>query len=113
MTHSQVEEIVPDVPRGLEVGLRNYWYPILQSDELPLDRPVGLKCLNEPLVAWRDQDRLPHVFTDRCPHRNAKLSLGRLLGGALQCAFHGLRFAGGGRCVLIPWEPEDSLELAA
>ena len=36
------------------------------------------------------------------------MSAGRILDGRLQCAFHGLRFDGHGRCVLIPWEPETS-----
>jgi phenylpropionate dioxygenase-like ring-hydroxylating dioxygenase large terminal subunit len=34
--------------------------------------------------------------------------LGRVLDGELQCAFHGLRFDKEGRCVLIPWESDDS-----
>ena len=39
---------------------------------------------------------------DRCPHREAPLSLGRLLDGDLECAYHGWRFGRGGRCVLVP-----------
>jgi len=103
-----VREIAHEVPEGLEKGLRNYWYPVLQSEELPHDRPVGVRCLSEDLVAWRDGAGRPCVATDRCPHRAAALSRGRVLEGNLQCIFHGLRFAGDGRCVLIPWEPEDS-----
>jgi phenylpropionate dioxygenase-like ring-hydroxylating dioxygenase large terminal subunit len=45
---------------------------------------------------------------DKCPHRAAKFSAGRVLAGDLQCAWHGLRFDGAGRCTLIPWESEDS-----
>src|SRR5690606_34355834 len=33
-----------------------------------------------------------------------KLSIGRVLDGDLQCALHGLRFDGTGRCTLIPWD---------
>ena len=32
-------ELAPDIPEGLELGLRNYWYPILQSE---VDQVVGL-----------------------------------------------------------------------
>ena len=103
-----VGEIVPDVPEGLEFGLRNYWYPILQTEELPNDKPVGMTVLGEEIAVWRGRDGRPNVVTGHCPHRNAKLSIGRVLDGNLQCLFHGLRFDGGGRCVLIPWEPEDS-----
>ncbi len=108
MTGRKVVEIAPDVPERLEIGLRNYWYPISLSEEVRLDKPVGIKCLGESLVVWRDGDGLPGVLFDRCPHRAARLSAGRVLDGQLQCAFHGLRFDRSGKCALIPWEPDDS-----
>jgi phenylpropionate dioxygenase-like ring-hydroxylating dioxygenase large terminal subunit len=45
---------------------------------------------------------------DRCPHRGAALSLGRVnqTGGSLACPFHGLEFGADGRCVNIPVEPD-------
>ena len=105
---ASVGEIAPDIPEGLELGLRNYWYPIFQSEELPVDAPVALTVLGEDLVVWRDAAGRPQAAIDRCPHRGVKLSRGRVLEGRLQCAFHGLRFDGEGACTLIPWEPEDS-----
>ena len=96
------------VPEGLENGLRNYWYPVLRSDQLRADHPLGFKVLNENLVAWRDARGHPNVARDKCPHRGAKLSIGRVLAGDLQCAWHGVRFDGHGACTLIPWEPDDS-----
>ncbi len=103
-----IREIVPDVPEGLEFGLRNYWYPILQTEELPAGKPVGMTVLGEDIAVWRGAGGRPYVVANHCPHRNAKLSIGRVLDGNLQCRFHGLRFDGDGKCVLIPWEPEDS-----
>jgi len=108
MRKPKVREIVPDVPEGLEWGLRNYWYPILQSEELPADAPVGMTVLGEDLAVWRDGAGSPRVVIDHCPHRNAKLSVGRILNGDIQCRFHGLRFNGKGRCTLIPWQPDDA-----
>lgn len=101
-------EIAPDIPEGLQFGLRNYWYPVLQSEELATDKPTGLVALGEALVAFRDATGRPHVLHDRCPHRGVRLSAGRVLDGQLQCILHGLRFDGAGRCTLIPWEPDDS-----
>ncbi len=101
-------ELAPYVPAGLPSGLRNYWYPVLQSEELPPERPVGFKVLGEALAAWRDTQGRPNVVRDRCPHRSMRLSAGRVLDGELQCSLHGLRFDGGGRCVLIPWEAQAS-----
>jgi len=108
MAAIDIAEIAPDVPAGLESGLRNYWYPILLSEDLTQERPVAVNCLGKSLVVWRDAEGHPGVLFDRCPHRAAKLSAGRVLDGQLQCAFHGLRFDKTGQCTLIPWEPEES-----
>lgn len=96
-------EIVRGVPAGLELGLRNYWYPIVQSSELRAGAPVGITCLGEDLVLYRDSKGSPKVLFDRCPHRYVKLSVGRVFGDELQCSYHGLRFDGTGACTLIPW----------
>jgi phenylpropionate dioxygenase-like ring-hydroxylating dioxygenase large terminal subunit len=96
------------LPEGLQFGLRNYWYPVLQSGQLPRHKPLGFCVLNESFVAWRGEDGKPNVVHDRCPHRCARLSAGRVLSGQLQCAWHGVRFNGEGQCTLIPWEPDDS-----
>lgn len=108
MQDEAIREVAPGVPAGLELGLRNYWYPILESTELPSGRPLSVRRLGEDLVAWRDGRGQPHLLADRCPHRTAKLSLGRVLHDDLQCAYHGLRFDGQGACVLVPWEPDGS-----
>jgi phenylpropionate dioxygenase-like ring-hydroxylating dioxygenase large terminal subunit len=108
MTDEAIAEVAPGVPAGLEKGLRNFWYPLLESSALGTAAPVAVRLLGEDLVLWRDRDGQPHALADHCPHRWARLSLGRVLGGDLQCAYHGLRFDGRGRCVLVPWEPDGS-----
>src|SRR4051812_7281458 len=107
-TGQVVPEIASGVPHGLEKGLRNYWYPALHSEALPAGKPLGFKILGETLVAWRDRAGKPNVVRDKCPHRAAKFSAGRVLGGDLQCAWHGLRFNGEGKCTMIPWEAANS-----
>jgi vanillate O-demethylase monooxygenase subunit len=42
------------------------------------------------------------ALEDRCCHRFAPLSLGRLEGDDLRCMYHGLKFAPDGRCIEIP-----------
>jgi phenylpropionate dioxygenase-like ring-hydroxylating dioxygenase large terminal subunit len=98
-------EFTVNVPNGLEHGLRNYWYPVCRTEDLG-SAPLGLRCLGEDLVAWRDSQGRPHVFPDYCPHRTARLSVGRIVGDTLQCIFHGIRWDGRGECAFIPWEPE-------
>ena len=103
-----VTEIVKDVPVGLDVGLPNYWYPVLQSEEVVAERPFPFRVMGRDVVVWRDGDGEPRIVADRCPHRGAKLSIGHVLTGDIQCPLHGIRFDGNGRCTRIPWEPDDS-----
>lgn len=101
-------ELLPLIPEGLPEGLPHYWYPLLQSEELPADKPVGVQALGRRLALWRNAAGEPQAVLDRCPHRSIRLSVGRVLDGDLQCLMHGLRFDGQGRCTLIPWETEHS-----
>jgi phenylpropionate dioxygenase-like ring-hydroxylating dioxygenase large terminal subunit len=39
---------------------------------------------------------------DRCPHRNVRLSHGRLVNAGLECAYHGWRFDNDGTCIHVP-----------
>jgi phenylpropionate dioxygenase-like ring-hydroxylating dioxygenase large terminal subunit len=102
----RVHEVVKGIPEGLPLGIRNYWYPILQTEELVQGQPVSVTVLGESLAVWRNAEGQPNVVHDRCPHRSIKLSVGRVLNGDLQCLMHGLRFNGKGQCTLIPWEQE-------
>ncbi|MGH8209753.1 MAG: Rieske 2Fe-2S domain-containing protein, partial [Steroidobacteraceae bacterium] len=92
------------VPHDLRKGLRNYWYPVLLSSDLPADKPVPMVRLGERLVAWRDANGAAAVFADACPHRRAQLSKGDITNGRLQCRYHGLQFSRDGQCRLVPTE---------
>jgi len=83
---------------------RSLWHPVASAPSLG-ETPLPVTLLDEPLVLWRDTSSAPHVFADRCPHRGARLSLGCVRGGELECAYHGWRFEGGGRAVAIPALP--------
>ncbi len=65
-------------------------------------RPVAATVLGVPLVLFRGPDGLLGAFEDRCPHRNAPLSAGRVRDGALECAYHGWRFEPDGACIAVP-----------
>ena len=81
---------------------RPAWYPACASGDLGRRRPIAIDFLDTPLVVFRGGDGRPGVLVDRCPHRNAPLSAGRIHAGALECAYHGWRFDAGGGCVAIP-----------
>lgn len=81
--------------------LRNCWYVAAMSEEVG-DRLLARTILGEPLVLFRAGDGAFAALEDRCCHRHAPLHKGRLVGGNLQCGYHGLTFDGTGRCVGIP-----------
>jgi len=80
--------------------LRQAWHVVATSEEVG-DEPVQVWLLGEPWVLVRLGGRLT-AFVDRCPHRLAPLSAGRVCGDELQCGYHGWRFAADGRCTAIP-----------
>lgn len=81
--------------------LKNYWYVCAWDHEVtraPLQRWIA----GEPIVFWRREDGTAAALADRCPHRDAPLSLGRVVGDNLRCGYHGLEFDGAGDCVKVP-----------
>jgi phenylpropionate dioxygenase-like ring-hydroxylating dioxygenase large terminal subunit len=81
--------------------IRNQWYVVLESHEVGA-QPVGVTRLGEKLVFWRDPAGKICAAVDRCPHRGAEPSVGKIHSGHLQCPFHGFEFDPSGKCVLIP-----------
>ncbi len=82
-----------------------HWHPVLNSVALG-DAPQAVQLMGQAVVLWRDAQGQPRAWADRCPHRGARLSLGRVCEGQLECAYHGWRFADTGRCVHVPAVPE-------
>lgn len=82
--------------------IKNQWYPILESGEILQNRPVGVTRLGEKLVFWRDRNGVPHCLKDKCVHRGAALSAGKVIHNHLQCPFHGFEYDETGKCQYIP-----------
>ncbi len=85
--------------------LLNEWYVCARSPEIKTT-PVARKVCATPLALYRRPDGAVVAMDDRCPHRKYPLSQGAVHGDAIECGYHGLRFASDGRCVLVP-EQED------
>jgi len=85
--------------------LRNRWYQAGWSDEVTTDTPLVRTILNEPVLIWRGADGAPAALFDRCPHRFAPLSAGRIEGDRVTCGYHGLAFGRDGACVANPHSP--------
>lgn len=85
---------------------RRAWHAVAHAEEVTAEVPVQVLVAGEAWVIARLDGRLA-AFEDRCPHRLAPLSAGRVStagdGGArLSCAYHGWRFDAAGGCDLIP-----------
>ena len=80
----------------------NQWYAVLDSNEVPKGKAVGVTRMGEKLVFWRDAQGKVSCLADFCPHRGVALSTGKVLGDHVQCPFHGFEFDTTGRCTLIP-----------
>jgi len=79
----------------------NQWYVVMDSSQVK-SRPVGVTRMGEKLVFWRDEKGEVSCLRDKCAHRGAELSKGKLIGGHLQCPFHGFQYNTSGRITLIP-----------
>lgn len=88
--------------------IRNLWYAVLESKEIPKNEPVGFTRLGERMIFWRDEAGMAHCFFDKCAHRGASLALGDIVDGHARCPFHGLEYDGSGRCVKIPANGRDA-----
>ena len=81
-------------------ALRACWHPVAYADAL--SAPHATTLLGEPLVLWRDARGAVHAFRDVCVHRGTALSLGRVEGDEIVCAYHGWRYGADGACTAIP-----------
>src|SRR6202051_525275 len=83
--------------------LRNAWYVAAWSDEVGDGQLVPRTNMDEPIVLYRKADGAVAAIGDRCAHRFAPLSMGKIVGGdRIQCPYHGLEYDGSGACVRNP-----------
>ncbi len=84
--------------------LRNAWYAAAFDHEVTTS-PLARTLLDQPVVFYRDEAGNPVALQDRCPHRFAPLSRGKVVDGVIQCPYHGLQFGAAGDCVYNPHGP--------
>jgi len=82
-----------------------HWHPVAALADVQA-QPVAVQLLDQNLVLWRDEAGAVHAWADQCPHRGARLSLGRVCAGRLECPYHGWQFAPSGQCVRVPALPD-------
>lgn len=82
--------------------LRNVWYVAAWDHEVVTERPIARTLLGERVVLFRNAEGQAKALLDRCPHRFAPLSQGKVVGESIQCPYHGLEFRGDGMCSRNP-----------
>src|SRR5215469_12618503 len=82
-------------------ALRNQWYCAAFGHELK-QAPLARSFLNEPVVLYRKADGAPVAFEDRCCHRRAPLSEGKVEGDNLRCGYHGFLYDPSGAAIWAP-----------
>ncbi|MBD2652239.1 aromatic ring-hydroxylating dioxygenase subunit alpha [Synechocystis sp. FACHB-383] len=96
-SHSQALSVLRTTPINF-----NHWYVVAQAGELG-QGPLGVILWEKPIAIYRDQEGQVRAVEDRCPHRQVKLSEGKVLGNNLECAYHGWQFDTQGHCTKIPY----------
>ena len=85
--------------------LSTFWHPVAYSHDVA-NTPVAATLLDEELVIYRTSQGVV-VAKNLCLHRGSRLTLGRLEGDEIVCAYHGWRYGVDGRCTRIPAQPPD------
>jgi phenylpropionate dioxygenase-like ring-hydroxylating dioxygenase large terminal subunit len=88
----------------------NVWTIVGFARDLKKNSPLALRVAGERIVFFRDVGGRAVALLDRCPHRGAALSLGKVREGMIECPFHGWRFNGDGANCGVPWNPDARLE---
>jgi phenylpropionate dioxygenase-like ring-hydroxylating dioxygenase large terminal subunit len=82
--------------------VRNCWYVAAWDYDLAAGAVISRMILNEQVVLYRSGSGIPVAMEDRCCHRSAPLSKGRVEGDDIRCMYHGLKFNRLGICNEIP-----------
>lgn len=102
------------------------WWPLGFAAHTSKTEPSAIQLLGTPLVVWWDDSEggggeanggvggggdqteggVWRVTLDRCSHRLAPLSEGRVTKGCLECPYHGWSFDGAGQCVRVPQQED-------
>lgn len=84
--------------------LKNSWYCAGWDHEVTQAKHsvIPRKIAGEYVVLYRQLNGAVVALEDRCPHRQAPLSLGRKEGNSLRCMYHGMLFEPSGKCTEVP-----------
>ena len=82
--------------------IKNQWYVVLESKQLKKNKLIGITRVSEKLVFWRDENNGVNCIFDKCCHRGASLSAGKIVNNHVECPFHGFQYDSTGKVNYIP-----------
>jgi nitrite reductase/ring-hydroxylating ferredoxin subunit len=91
----------------VSLALRHCWQPVARVQDLA-SGPQRVVLLGEALAVFLTESGKPAVVADRCAHRGASLSMGKVAGDSVQCPYHGWEWGETGACTRIPSLPDQS-----
>ena len=83
-------------------GFHQSWYAIARSDEVVAGEVIGRDFLDGRAIAYRGENGEAVVMNAYCRHLGADLSMGKVIGNDIRCAFHHWQYGPDGGCTKIP-----------
>jgi len=87
--------------------LRRFWHPVLCSDALARGGAREVEILGDLILLCRNGAGEAWAAGATCPHRGARLCLGKVEPDGVRCFYHGWKFARDGQCVDQPADGPD------
>jgi vanillate O-demethylase monooxygenase subunit len=91
-----------------ESFLWNCWYAAAWENEIEDGKALARTFLEKPIVIFRGESGGYTALDNRCCHRAAPLSSGRIEGDCIRCMYHGMKYDTTGKCVEIPGQDKIS-----
>lgn len=88
--------------------LINHWYIIALESEVPKDKPIKRWIYEKPYVVFRNNEGSISVLLDKCLHRAAQLSEGKVCQGKVVCPYHGWTFDAKGDLIDVPSDGQET-----
>uniref|UniRef100_A0A6C0F932 Rieske domain-containing protein n=1 Tax=viral metagenome TaxID=1070528 RepID=A0A6C0F932_9ZZZZ len=86
----------------------NRWYALRPSKYVKR-KPSSVDFLGSNVAIWRNLENQVIVQNNTCPHRGAKLSMGKTKNNCIECPYHGWKFDSEGNLVDLPADKNSSL----
>jgi vanillate O-demethylase monooxygenase subunit len=83
----------------------NCWWVAASAEEVTR-KPLCRWLLEQRVVLYRTEEGAAVALEDRCAHRWAPLSQGKLIGDEIACPYHGFRYDTRGSCTHIPTQSQ-------